>query len=100
VRGTPLSAGNDSPIAKIIDELPDDMVVFSSDFPHFEGFTDPIGHYAVELAELKPDAASASSAARSPRCMHAWDRSCSGRRPRAASEASGVRAGGSPGTDR
>jgi hypothetical protein len=49
VRGTPLSAGNDSPIAKIIEELPDDMVVFSSDFPHFEGFTDPIGHYAKEL---------------------------------------------------
>jgi predicted TIM-barrel fold metal-dependent hydrolase len=54
VRGTPLSAGNDSPIAKIIEELPDDMVVFSSDFPHFEGFTDPIGHYAEALRDLKP----------------------------------------------
>jgi predicted TIM-barrel fold metal-dependent hydrolase len=55
VRGTPLSAGNDSPLPKIIAELPDDMIVFSSDFPHFEGFTDPIGHYAQELAELKPE---------------------------------------------
>jgi predicted TIM-barrel fold metal-dependent hydrolase len=55
VRGTPLSAGNDTPIAKIIAELPDDMIVFSSDFPHFEGFTDPIGHYAAALADLKPE---------------------------------------------
>jgi uncharacterized protein len=55
VRGTPLSAGNDSPIARIIEELPDDMIVFSSDFPHFEGFTDPIGHYAKELADLLPE---------------------------------------------
>jgi predicted TIM-barrel fold metal-dependent hydrolase len=55
VRATPLSAGNDSPIAKIVDELPDDMIVFSSDFPHFEGFTDPIGHYATALAELSPE---------------------------------------------
>lgn len=28
------------------------MIVFSSDFPHFEGFTDPKGHYAGALAEL------------------------------------------------
>jgi predicted TIM-barrel fold metal-dependent hydrolase len=35
-------------------ELPDDMIVFSSDFPHFEGFTDPIGHYGEALAELTP----------------------------------------------
>jgi hypothetical protein len=30
------------------------MIVFSSDFPHFEGFTDPIGHYASALGDLKP----------------------------------------------
>ncbi|HXK22592.1 MAG TPA: amidohydrolase family protein [Myxococcota bacterium] len=54
VKATPLSAGNDSPIAKILQELPDDMIVFSSDFPHFEGFTDPIGHYAEALKELSP----------------------------------------------
>jgi predicted TIM-barrel fold metal-dependent hydrolase len=55
VRATPLSGGNDLPITKIMEELPDDMIVFSSDFPHFEGFTDPIGHYAEALKEL-PDA--------------------------------------------
>lgn len=55
VRGTPLSGGNDSPIVQIMNELPDDMIVFSSDFPHFEGFTDPIGHYAKALADLSPE---------------------------------------------
>ena len=49
VRGTPLSWETDQPIAKVIDELPDEMIVFSSDFPHFEGFTDPIGHYREAL---------------------------------------------------
>jgi uncharacterized protein len=52
VRATPLSAGNDSPITKIMEELPEEMIVFSSDFPHFEGFTDPIGHYEKILADL------------------------------------------------
>jgi len=55
VRGTPLSGGNDTPLLKILEELPEDMIVFSSDFPHFEGFTDPIGHYATALEELKPE---------------------------------------------
>jgi predicted TIM-barrel fold metal-dependent hydrolase len=54
VRATPLSAGNDSPLTRIMQELPDDMIVFSSDFPHFEGFTDPIAHYAEVLKELSP----------------------------------------------
>ena len=54
VRATPLSGGNDQPLTRIMQELPDDMIVFSSDFPHFEGFTDPIGHYAEALAELPP----------------------------------------------
>ena len=54
VKATPLSAGNDSPLLKIMEELPDDMIVFSSDFPHFEGFADPIGHYAEVLKELPP----------------------------------------------
>jgi predicted TIM-barrel fold metal-dependent hydrolase len=54
VRATPLSGGNDQPLTKIMQELPDDMIVFSSDFPHFEGFTDPIGHYGEALAELTP----------------------------------------------
>jgi hypothetical protein len=32
------------------------MIVFSSDFPHFEGFTDPIGHYAEALKKLSQQA--------------------------------------------
>ena len=52
VRATPLDGGNDRPIAKIIEELPEDMIVFSSDFPHFEGLSDPVAHYAKELAGL------------------------------------------------
>jgi predicted TIM-barrel fold metal-dependent hydrolase len=52
VRATPLSGGNDSPLTKIMQELPDDMIVFSSDFPHFEGFTDPVGHYGEALKDI------------------------------------------------
>ncbi len=52
VRATPLGAGNDQPLLRIMQELPDEMIVFSSDFPHFEGFTDPIGHYSEALKEL------------------------------------------------
>ena len=55
VRATPLSGGNDQPLLEIMRELPDDMIVFSSDFPHFEGFTDPMGHYAEALRELPAD---------------------------------------------
>lgn len=54
VRATPLSSGNDQPLLRIMDDLPEDMIVFSSDFPHFEGFTDPMGHYAEALKELSP----------------------------------------------
>ncbi len=52
VKATPLDGGNDSPLTQIMSELPDEMLVFSSDFPHFEGFTDPMGHYAETLAVL------------------------------------------------
>lgn len=52
VRATPLSGGNDQPITQIMQELPDEMIVFSSDFPHFEGFTDPIGHYREALENV------------------------------------------------
>jgi hypothetical protein len=31
------------------------MLVFSSDFPHFEGIADPVAHYRVALAELPPE---------------------------------------------
>jgi uncharacterized protein len=52
LKATPLAGGTDSPLLKIMEELPDDVMVFSSDFPHFEGFTDPIGHYGAALASL------------------------------------------------
>ena len=49
VRATPLDAGNDRPLQLIMEQLPEDMIVFSSDFPHFEGFTDPMGFYREAL---------------------------------------------------
>ena len=52
VRATPLAGGNDTPLARIMDDLPQDMLVFSSDFPHFEGFADPAAHYREALAGL------------------------------------------------
>jgi len=52
VKATPLSGGNDSPLLSIMEELPEEMMVFSSDFPHFEGFTQPIDHYRKLLADL------------------------------------------------
>jgi len=55
VKATPLTGGNDSPLLKIMSELPDEMLVFSSDFPHFEGIADPVAHYRDALAELAPN---------------------------------------------
>jgi len=52
VRGTPLSWSRDQPVLQTMEDLPDDMLVFSSDFPHFEGFTDPIGYYEEQLSPL------------------------------------------------
>lgn len=52
VRATPLAGGNDTPLDRIMDQLPEDMLVFSSDFPHFEGFANPKAHYANMLAKL------------------------------------------------
>jgi len=54
VRGTPLSGGNDQPLPRIMEDLPEDMIVFSSDFPHFEGYTDPLGYYAGALKDVSP----------------------------------------------
>ncbi len=54
LRATPLDGGNDRPLPEIMRELPDDMIVFSSDFPHFEGFTDPTGHYRELLKGFSP----------------------------------------------
>jgi predicted TIM-barrel fold metal-dependent hydrolase len=55
VRATPLDGGNDRPLTRILGDLPDDMIVFSSDFPHFEGFSDPAAHYRDALAQLPPE---------------------------------------------
>lgn len=55
VRATPLAGGNDGPLVRIMDDLPEDMIVFSSDFPHFEGFAEPKAHYAEALAPLPPE---------------------------------------------
>jgi len=49
VRGTPLSWARDQPIPQVMSELPDDVIVFSSDFPHFEGYVDPMGTYRDQL---------------------------------------------------
>jgi predicted TIM-barrel fold metal-dependent hydrolase len=54
VRATPLSGGNDQPLERLLEELPEDMLVFSSDFPHFEGFGDPMGHYGTALRDVPP----------------------------------------------
>ena len=52
----------DRPLASIMESLPDEMVVFSSDFPHFEGYVDPIGHYREALDGMEE-------------ALHAWDAS-------------------------
>ena len=52
VRGTPLSWPRDQPILQTMDDLPEDMLVFSSDFPHFEGFNDPMGYFGEHFAAL------------------------------------------------
>jgi len=56
VKGTPLSWSRDQPVVQTIEELPEEMLVFSSDFPHFEGFSDPMGFYREQLAPLDEDA--------------------------------------------
>jgi uncharacterized protein len=53
VRVTPLPVPHESPIATF-DYLPE-IPVFSSDYPHFEGSGDPIGHYNTVLAPLAPE---------------------------------------------
>jgi predicted TIM-barrel fold metal-dependent hydrolase len=59
VKATPLSGGNDTPLARIMEDLPPGMLVFSSDFPHFEGFTQPATYFAGALSGL--DAAQRSA---------------------------------------
>jgi len=45
VRATPLDATSDNPLDLYMQQLPDDMLLFSSDFPHFEGHIDPKDYY-------------------------------------------------------
>jgi predicted TIM-barrel fold metal-dependent hydrolase len=55
VRGTPLTGsmnGGDHGLLQVMDQLPQDMVVFSSDFPHFEGIPNPSEYYRQKLASL------------------------------------------------
>ncbi|OCC25527.1 hypothetical protein MB02_02520 [Croceicoccus estronivorus] len=51
IRVTPLASGSDSPLDTIMEQLPAEMMVFSSDFPHFEGFSTPKAHYEAFFAE-------------------------------------------------
>ncbi len=53
VRVTPLPVPHESPHAALglLAEVP----VFSTDYPHFEGSADPVGHYSRELADLGPE---------------------------------------------
>jgi predicted TIM-barrel fold metal-dependent hydrolase len=57
IRVTPLPVPHESPLATA-EALPE-VPIFSSDYPHFEGSGDPIGHYARELAPLTEDARAA-----------------------------------------
>ena len=40
----------------LLEALPE-VVVFSSDYPHFEGHPDPLAHYKAELSGLAPEVA-------------------------------------------
>jgi predicted TIM-barrel fold metal-dependent hydrolase len=54
VRVTPLPVPHESPLATL-EALPS-VPIFSSDYPHFEGSGDPMGHYDKELAPVSPEA--------------------------------------------
>jgi uncharacterized protein len=54
VRVTPLPVQHESP-AGLVEWLPT-VPIFSSDYPHFEGNGDPMGHYEKDLVALAPEA--------------------------------------------
>ncbi len=54
VRVTPLPVPHESPAGTL--ELLPTVPIFSSDYPHFEGSGDPVGHYELVLADLAVDA--------------------------------------------
>jgi predicted TIM-barrel fold metal-dependent hydrolase len=49
IRVSPLPAAHESPIA-MLESIPE-VAVFSSDYPHFEGSPDPVGHYRELLRD-------------------------------------------------
>jgi predicted TIM-barrel fold metal-dependent hydrolase len=53
VRVTPLPVQHESPAA-VLEALPT-VAIFSSDYPHFEGSGDPMGHYEKDLAQVAPE---------------------------------------------
>jgi len=53
IRVTPLPVPHESPVTTL--ELLPTLPIFSSDYPHFEGSGDPIGHYEKELASVAPE---------------------------------------------
>lgn len=53
IRVTPLPVEHESPLA-LLEHLPS-VGIFSSDYPHFEGSGDPVGHYDKHLADLPDD---------------------------------------------
>ena len=52
VRITPLPVPHELPLA-LLESLPT-LPILSSDYPHFEGSGDPMGHYDKELASVTP----------------------------------------------
>ena len=55
VRVTPLPGFGDHDALDVLTKLPE-MVVFSSDYPHFEGSADPIELYRPALDDLDVEA--------------------------------------------
>jgi predicted TIM-barrel fold metal-dependent hydrolase len=53
IRVTPLPVPHELPVATA--EAMPEVPIFSSDYPHFEGSGDPIGHYRDALAPLDDD---------------------------------------------
>jgi predicted TIM-barrel fold metal-dependent hydrolase len=53
IRVTPLPVAHESPVPTLA-ALPN-VPIFSSDYPHFEGNNDPMGHYTHELVSLSSE---------------------------------------------
>ena len=56
IRISPLPSAEQSP-RELLERMPE-VPVFSSDYPHFEGNPDPVGHYKSVLADVDPSARS------------------------------------------